>query len=104
MALTAGQLATYVQASDADTEFVDSCLNEATTLVGRHVSKALRTVPEDIQDRATLEVGADLYYRRRTRNGVANFDDTEGMPLRISRDPMAAAYPLLAPYAGGGIA
>lgn len=102
MALTDGQLATYVQAGSADAAFVTSCLLEATTMVERRI--AGRTVPVEIVDRATLEVGADLYYRRRTRNGVADFEGDDMQPFRVSRDPMVAAYPILAPYVGGGFA
>lgn len=104
MALTTGELTTYVQASDDDLAFVNSCLTEATTLVGRYTASGRRPVPEDIEDRAVLEVAADLYYRRRTRNGVAEFDGMDMQPLRVSRDPMAAAYPLLSRYVGGGFA
>lgn len=55
-------------------------------------------VPESVVARAVLEVGADLYYRKASRNGVATMDGVEPQLFRLNRDPMAAAYPLLRRY------
>lgn len=82
--------------------FVEECEAEAQALVARHIGG--RKVPEEIQRRAILEVGADLYNRRQARNGVVGFDSVDLTPLRIARDPMKAAYDLLDPYLGPVIA
>lgn len=101
---TLQDLATYVQAGETNTEFVSSCLAEATELVDTAIQGA--TVPESVYKRAVLEVGADLYYRRENRSGIAVFGTADGgtIPLRTNRDPLAAARPLLQQYVLGGIA
>ncbi|GGF30169.1 hypothetical protein GCM10010922_01390 [Microbacterium sorbitolivorans] len=78
--------------------FASDCTAEAEALVARHVRDA--DVPEVIRSRAVLEVGADLFYRRAARNGVVQFGSgvEAASVVRINRDPMTQAYPLLAPY------
>lgn len=95
-------LADFVQATPADAPFIAACEREADALVSRRVGTA--TVPAPVRDRAVLEVGADLFYRRNTRNGVAGFEGIEPQPVRIARDPMRAAADLLRPYLGPAIA
>lgn len=98
----------YVNAkngSDASVAaLVARCEAEATELVSKHVGTA--TVPAVIIDRAVLEVGADLFYRRAARNGIVSFGNgvEAASVIRINRDPMTQAYPLLAPYLGLGFA
>ncbi len=99
--MDAATLAAYVGATST-TEFVAECWTTAGTLVARHIGA--RKVPDDVRDRATLEVGAELFHRRATKNAVAQFASPDAAPVRIARDPMVAAYPLLAPYVGGGFA
>lgn len=105
MATTNTDLATYVQGDlTSDAPFLTRCVTEAGELVARRV--ASEVVPATVVDRAVLEVAADLYYRRRSRNGVSTFDGQDGMPepMRISRNPMLAAQPILDPYLAPGIA
>lgn len=97
-------LATYVKAKPGDT-FVPECAAEAKELVARHIGAV--KVPDSVVARAELEVGADLYYRRDTRNGIAGFGgsgDTPPQQTRIARDPLRAAYDILAPWLGPAIA
>lgn len=85
--------------------FVSSCAAEAGVLVDHHIGDA--EVPESIRERAVLEVGADLYYRRAAKNGVSTFGGAgvEGVSvLRINRDPMTQAYAILRPWLGLGFA
>lgn len=97
-------LAGYVQAMPADA-YVVKCANEATTMVGRVVSQAgPEVVPADVVARAVLEVGAELFHRRQSRNGIAGMDGTDFAPMRIARDPMKAAMPYLQPYLGPAVA
>lgn len=101
-------LADYVKANAADpvmAGLVSSCETEAGILVDHHIGDA--EVPESIRERAVLEVGADLYYRRAAKNGVSTFGGAgvEGVSvLRINRDPMTQAYAILRPWLGLGFA
>ena len=92
----------YVQAVGDDTAFAVQCTAEADALVANFIGAGNPfAVPTVIVERATLEVGADLYYRRTARNGIVSFggeDMPAPEPMRISRDPMAAAYPILRPF------
>lgn len=98
----------YVKAASSTepdlSTFADACREEAEALVANHVGQAV--VPDVIKARAVLEVGADLYYRRAARNGVVSFGSgiEAASVVRINRDPMTQAYPLLAPYVGPGFA
>lgn len=67
-------------------------------------AEAVRLVPVEILDRATCQVAADLYDRRKAPNGIVNTQfvggDAAGSgPARLNRDPMTAAYALLARWA-----
>lgn len=64
------------------------------------------TVPPIIVARAVREVAADLWNRRDAPNGIKQFGDGAGgvIPVRVARDPLTAAYPLLAPFTGPGVA
>lgn len=89
----------YVEAIAEDAEFAATCAHEATQLVNDFIGKGNEgAVPDPVLARAVLEVGADLYYRKASRNGVVGFEGLEAQPFRLNRDPMAAAYPLLRPY------
>lgn len=103
--LLAHSLARFTGSKAAD-PFVVDCTNEAIDLVTAHADTRLDRVPAAVLRRAVVEVGADLFHRRAARNGVIAFDETEvsASPVRIGRDPLAAARPLLAPYLGVGIA
>lgn len=99
MAKTVEDLKAYVgdDSFEYETLFED-CFNEAVVLVDKYVG--LAEVPEVILDRAYIEVGADLFNRRSAPNGIQNqqYATVDGIgqaPMRISRDPMAAAYKLL---------
>ncbi len=110
MTVAATDLADYVGAPDADDQYVDDCLATAGKMVADHVARSPLVaddgstveVPDEITDRAVLEVGSELYHRRNAPQGVAQFAALDGAPVRIARDPMVAARPILAPYLGGG--
>lgn len=97
----AESLSAYVKASDKDAAYVADCAEQATAMVDQFIADNGRTgvtLPPSIKARAVLEVGAELYYRRSARLGIAGLDSEETAPIRISRDPMRAAYDLLRPY------
>ena len=97
-------LSEYVDAdgSESSSDYVTACAGEASTLVANYVGSA--TLPPSILRRAVLEVGADLYHRRASRNGVVGFEGGDILPVRIARDPMLSAYPLLRQYLPIGLA
>lgn len=101
--ITVGDLAAFVGAPASD-PYLETCVTEAIELVNHAIGDA--TVPEAVRDLATREVAADIYHRRSARNGVAGFDDSDitPAPVRINRDPMVAARPILRPYLGVAIA
>lgn len=102
----AGKLAKYVQAAPGD-EYVIDAAAEAGAMVSNHLKpgNVRGEVPPAIIARARLEVGAELFHRRTSRNGVVGLDGGPDnfAPLRIARDPMKAAYDILAPYMLPGI-
>lgn len=114
-AYNAAGLGEYVRDGGSDTELVESCWAEAVRLVVDYLGATLdastdpatitgTTVPIEILGRAFLEVGAELYNRRAAKNGIHQFATPDAPPVRIARDPMRAAYPILDPYIGGGFA
>ncbi|MGM7677577.1 hypothetical protein [Microbacterium sp. A94] len=105
--MTAADLALYVSPdmplSEASSAYAGECWEEAEALISQHVGAA--SVPAVVLKRATLEVGSELYHRRKAPNGIAQFATPEASsPARIARDPLVGAYPLLAPWLGRGIA
>lgn len=102
MAVNSDDLASYVGTSSDD--FVKSCATTAKAMVDGHIGDHDDDVPDQIRDRAVLEVGSELYHRRNAPNGVAQFATLDAAPIRVARDPMVAARPLLAPFLAGGFA
>jgi hypothetical protein len=101
--MTVAQLKSYVGAPDSDNTFVTACWDESVALVTKFVGTA--TVPSTVLLRARIECGSELYHRRSAPNGIAQFATLDGgSAVRVARDPMIAAYPLLVPYVGQGIA
>lgn len=97
-------LKAYVGAhGNADDDFIDACWHEAVALVAAYVGSA--TVPTEVLNRAYLECGSELYHRRSAPNGVAQFATMDGgSAIRVARDPMVGAYPILRKFVGFGIA
>lgn len=79
-------------------EFIRECVDEAATLVEHHAGGT--PAPAEILNRATMEVAAELWHRRNAPNGIKQFADgfDGAAAIRVARDPMVAARPLLAPY------
>ena len=105
MALTASDLGDYVAPGMPVTEYMTKCLDVAARLIASQIGSA-DGVPGDVLDRATLEVAAELYHRKNAPNGVKNFaDGFDGAgAIRVARDALVAARPLLAPYLPLGFA
>jgi len=95
-------LKSYLNANDTDTTFIDECVVVAEAMVARHIGSAI--VPDFIAARAALLVGAQLYNNKKSPNGAAQFTTFDGTVVRQPRDPMTAAYPILNPFLGAGVA
>jgi len=97
------QLKDYVGAAPNDDAFVEACWDEAVALVAKFVGTA--TVNADVLQRARIECGSELFHRRSAPNGVAQFATLDGgSAVRVARDPMVGAYPILTPWVGLGVA
>ena len=109
--VTAADVVAYVGVG-ADPVFAAEVLAEAAELVTHYVGDTLGefpvpgegTVPLVALDRAVIEVAQELYNRRKAPNGVAQFAAFDGAPVRVARDPMVGAYPILNRWVGGGFA
>ncbi|NQW90278.1 hypothetical protein HQQ88_08220 [Curtobacterium sp. VKM Ac-2861] len=108
--VTAQDLAAYVnpdavrdgEAGEAPDAFVESCVQRAAALVSAYVGAA--AVPDVILDEAVLEVGSELYARRKAPGGVAQFGQFESAPVFTARDPLVRTYPLLDQFVPRGLA
>lgn len=108
--MSSAKLAAYVGLPTENAVTTD-CWEQASALVDGYLTGMIVAyvgqtigVPWRIVERAKLEVGAELFHRKNTKNAVAQFASPDGSPVRVARDPMVAAYPLLRPYIGGGFA
>lgn len=98
----AGSLAAYLGDVPAS-QFLNDCAAQADELVTRYIAGfGTPDIPTTIITLSVNVVGAELYHRRNAPNGVANYSDGMGgtIPMRVARDPMVAARPILAPYVG----
>jgi hypothetical protein len=103
MSVTADDLADYIgTAGPADAGHIAEDLASAVALVA---TLGATSAPEVLLDRAVLETGAELFGRRGTRNGFANFATIEGGSTpRLRQDVLIPARSVLAPFAPVGIA
>lgn len=106
MTLDPAALRAFVGATEKDSAFVTECVAEADALIAKRVGDA--PIPAPVRDRAVKEVAADLFYRRSARNGVAAFggggEGGGGEVVRLNRNPLAPAEPILAPFLGPRLA
>lgn len=105
--MSAADLKVFVMGTDQTSqeysdEYMAQCWDEAVALVNGYVG--LAEVPEVVLNRAYLEVGSELVHRRSAPNGIAGFNTFDGSAIRVARDPLVGAYPLLRRYVGWGVA
>ena len=101
MAVTLADLQSYIGTGETG-DFIEGCLTSGQKLVENYVG-AVVSVPTEIVDQATLIVSSELFHRRSAPNGIAQFASMDGQPVRMGKDPMTAAYPLLLPFVGYGV-
>lgn len=87
-----------------DGDFVESCAAEALALVTQLLAGATTPPPAEIRDRAVVETGAALFTRRQAPNGITQYADPTGTPVRLARDPMNVARVILAGWLPLGFA
>lgn len=90
--------------SSADDAFVLACLETAISLVDNRVGTAKDTIPLAVLNHAYVQVGSELFNRRSAPNGISQFASPDGGAIRVARDPMVAAEPMLAPFLRLGFA
>ena len=96
-------LGTFVGAGAGDA-WATQCEAEATDLADRIIGDV--QVPDEARDRAILEGGTELFFRRDALLGNTQMDDGAAAKatVRISRDPARAMRAVLAAYLGPSIA
>jgi len=103
--MTGSALLAYVKGNPSvDAPYAESCWDEASALVSRFVGSA--EVPDSIVERATLEVGSELFHRKQAPSGIQGYAANDGAPPapRLNRDPMSRVYAILGPFIPGGFA
>lgn len=80
-----------------DDSHLDAVINEAAALIKQYCGDAFSSIPQVISQRAVLEVASELWAKRNAIGGIMQGYSDAG-PVRLARDPMIAAYPLLRPY------
>lgn len=80
------------------TDYLKECITVAWLSVTHFVGPAV--IPSHILDRAVLEVAAELYHRKNAPNGIKSYADAfdGASAIRVARDALVAARPLLTPY------
>lgn len=91
-----------VEAADTAVRLVNGYMGLVDGLVDTQLIE--REIPADVYRRAVLEVGAELFHRRSTKNGVMQFATADAQPIHVRRDPMVPAYALLGRFVGPGVA
>lgn len=87
-----------------DEGFVKSCAAEALALVTQLLAGVATPPPAEVHDRAVVETGAALFTRRQAPNGITQYADPTGTPVRLARDPMNVARVILAGWLPLGFA
>ncbi len=99
------KLATYVDvdmsSSSEDAQYVTDVAAESVEWL-THTIGTSENVPVGAYTRAFLEVGAQLFRRRRSWGNTDQLEAPATPPVR--NDPYSAAYPIIKPYIGPVIA
>lgn len=95
-------LLAQVNGNASDVAIAERAWSTASALVANFVRSSV--VPEEVTTEAILQCGSEIWHRRQAPNGIQQFATPDGTSaIRVARDPMLAAYPLLIPYVGLGI-
>lgn len=95
------ELSEHLGGSNATTQALSACIDEAVALVATLVADVRESTPPppSIVRRAVLDTAADLYARKAAPNGVKSYADLDGgQTIRLRLDPLAQARATLAPF------
>lgn len=81
-----------------DEQYVEACASEALALVSQLIGGHVALVPPAIRTRAIIEAGSELFHKRQAPNGISQYADAAGTPMRVARDPMNVARVILQPF------
>jgi len=98
---TVADLRTYVGASVSDDDYLTECLASAQALVVAYVGNT--PMPTSVMDSAVTQVASELFHRRQSPSGIAQFSTLDGSPVRVARDPLHSVYALLNRYVQQGV-
>lgn len=76
-------------------ESLQDCIDEAVEMLEAFTEG--ETIPTKSFDRAVLETVSELYHRRNAPNGIYQSNGIDQV-VRVARDPMVGAYPILARF------
>lgn len=93
MAMTWEDLQEVLNADYKREKSVKHCFDLAIVIVDKYCGTTL--VPTVVKEEAYLLVGVELYDRRQPMDNVGQFNETGGIQLRLSRDPIIPALPVL---------
>lgn len=98
------RLARYCNVTDSGArEYLAECWENGVALVANYIGSTV--VPRPLLRRACLVVASELYHQASAPGGVMQqFLDVGAQPVRMARNPMVGAYPLLDPFMPGGFA
>lgn len=83
----------------APTTKLDEDVRAARDLVTKEVGNYAVRVPPAILTKAIIKCACELFEQRKAPSGVRNFADADGaVVVRIARDPMTGARPILTPF------
>lgn len=95
----ADKLAEYVDVRDdvsGDRGYVDEVAQEVVDWLAIRPVVVAGTLPVSVYERAALDVGAQLFRRKRSWGNVDQLEAVDLPPVR--NDPYSVAYPILRPY------
>ncbi|MDU5025364.1 MAG: hypothetical protein E6261_04610 [Cutibacterium avidum] len=96
--ITAHNLADYLGSPSLPDQDAGPVIDAATQLVNQTLGGNLDDVPASILSQAEVIVAAELWRRRDAPGGVVNAWGDAATPVRLARDPITPALPLLRPW------
>lgn len=90
--------------SEARRASLETLLTTAHSLVTAFTGAQWDTIPTTVQNHVLTTVARELETREKSPGGVFAAFGEHDSGIRLARDPLTMAYPLMRPYIGGGFA